>query len=78
MKALELTGTIDAKHRLLLDEPIPVDGPSKVRVIILLNEDSDIDEKEWVHAASTNPAFEFLKDREEDIYSLADGKPFHD
>lgn len=37
-----------------------------------------IDEREWLHAAASNPAFDFLKDPEEDIYTLADGKPFHD
>jgi hypothetical protein len=38
----------------------------------------DLDEKEWLQAAAINPAFDFLKDPEEDIYTLADGKPFHD
>ena len=31
-------------------------------------------EQEWLRAAACNPAFEFLADAEEDIYSLADGK----
>jgi hypothetical protein len=26
----------------------------------------------------SNPAFHFLKDPAEDIYTLTDGKPFHD
>jgi hypothetical protein len=38
----------------------------------------DIDEYEWLKAAARNPAFDFLNDPEEDIYTLADGKPFHD
>lgn len=78
MKAIETTGTVNKKHQLLLDEPLPIDGPSKVRVIILLSEESDIDEKEWLRAASVNPAFDFLKSPGEDIYTPADGKPFHD
>lgn len=77
-KAIETTGTIDANHRLLLDETLPVAGPAKVRVIILFPEDTDIDEKEWLYAASTNPAFDFLNEPEEDIYTIADGRPFHD
>jgi tetratricopeptide (TPR) repeat protein len=40
--------------------------------------DGDIDDSEWLQAAATNPAFDFLKDPEEDIYTLADGKPFND
>ncbi|MCX9011404.1 MAG: hypothetical protein OIN66_09815 [Candidatus Methanoperedens sp.] len=59
VKAIETTGTIDAQHRLLLDEPLPVACPTKVRVIILLPEEADINEKEWLYAAASNPAFDF-------------------
>lgn len=38
----------------------------------------EIDEQEWLQAAASNPVFDFLKDSEEDIYTLADGKPFND
>lgn len=78
VKAIETTGTIDAQHRLFLDEPLPVPGPTRVRVIILLPEDAEIDEKEWLHAAAENSAFDFLKEPEEDIYTSDNGKPFHD
>jgi hypothetical protein len=78
MKAIETTGTVDQERRLLLDEPLPIIGPSRVRVIILVLEETDITEQEWLYAASKNPAFDFLKNPEEDIYSLADGKPFYD
>jgi hypothetical protein len=77
-KAIETIGTIDAQHHLVLDETLPVVGPTRVRVIILLPEDSDISETEWLQAAATNPAFDFLKDPEEDVYTLSDGEPFHD
>ncbi len=43
---------------------------------ILMLDDNDIDEMEWLKAAATNPAFDFLNNFEEDIYSLEDGKPF--
>ena len=78
-KAIETTATINAKRQLVLDEPLPVVGPKKVRVIILLQEEIDIDEKEWLKLASVNNnAFDFLKEPEEDIYTSFDGKPFHD
>lgn len=77
-KAIETTATIDAKRQLVLDEPLPVVGPKKVRVIILLQEEIDTDEKEWLKLASLNNAFDYLKEREEDIYTSSDGKPFHD
>jgi predicted HTH domain antitoxin len=35
-------------------------------------EDGEIDESEWLRAAATNPAFDFLKNPEENIYTLAD------
>jgi len=77
-KAIEVTGTIDAQRQLILDESLPVVGPMRVRVIILLSEEADIDEMEWLRAAAANPAFDFLKEPEEDIYTLADGRPFDD
>ena len=78
LKALEIAGTIDEQRQLHLDTPLPIAGPTRVRVIILIPDQSDIDEHEWLQAAANNPAFDFLKDSEEDIYTLADGKPFHD
>lgn len=77
-KAVEMTGTIDAQRQLILDEPLPIAGPTRVRVIILVPEEADMDETEWLRSAAANPAFDFLKESEEDIYTLADGRPFHD
>lgn len=77
-KAIETTATIDANRQLVLDEPLPVGGPTKVRVIILFPEEAEIEEKDWLHSAIANHTFDFLKEPEEDIYTLSDGKPFHD
>jgi len=35
MNPIETTGIVDAQHQLRLDEPLPISGPSRVRVIIL-------------------------------------------
>ncbi|MBI3757928.1 MAG: hypothetical protein HY267_08125 [Deltaproteobacteria bacterium] len=78
VKALETTGMIDEQQQLHLDAPLPIKGPSRVKVIILIHEETDIKEEEWLRAAASNPVFDFLKDPEEDIYTVADGKPFHD
>ena len=75
-RAIETSGTVDARHQLVLDHPLSIKGPKKVRVIIFLPEEDDIDESEWLHAAAKNPSFAFLDDPEEDIYSINDGKPF--
>ncbi len=77
-KAIETTGTIDSRRQLVLDKPLPIVGPIRARVILLLTEEADIDEMEWLRAAMANPAFEFLKEPEEDIYTLADGRSFDD
>ena len=39
---------------------------------------AELAEYEWLKALIRNPAFEFLNNLEEDIYTLDDGKPFHD
>lgn len=75
LTAIETTGTINANHELVLDEDLPNNAPSRVRVIVLFDEDADISEKEWMKAASGNEVFNFLKDEAEDIYTLEDGKP---
>jgi hypothetical protein len=78
LSAIELTGTIDEQHQLRLDEALPVAGPQRVRVIVLYPHADGWDEAEWLRAAARNPAFADLAAPEEDVYSAADGKPFHD
>jgi len=78
MTALEMTGTIDEHQQLRLDDVLPFPGPARVRVIVLYSSGDEWDDTEWLKAAACNPAFDFLKDPEEDIYSLEDGRPFHD
>ncbi|MEW5985677.1 MAG: hypothetical protein AB1791_03500 [Chloroflexota bacterium] len=78
MTAVEVTGTVNENRQLLLDGPLPVSGPARVRVIILYPLTGDIDETEWLRSVAHSPAFDFLHDPQEDIYSLADGQPFHD
>ncbi len=78
IKAIEATGIINSKHQLILDNPLPITGPAKVRIIILLPEETEPSEQELYQAAASNPAFDFLKEPEEDIYSATDGRPFND
>jgi hypothetical protein len=76
MTAIETTGTIDKHRQLRLDDSLPVPGPMRVRVIVLYPFNGEWDEAEWLQAAARNPAFAFLSDPEEDVYSPVDGKPF--
>ncbi len=75
LTAIETTGTINANNQIVLDENFPSNAPSRVRVIVLFDEDTDISEKEWLKAASGNEVFDFLNDENEYIYTLEDGKP---
>ena len=81
MTAIEMTGTVDENHQLKLDGALPFAGPKRVRVIVLsqmTEEMGEWNEIEWLKASLNNPAFAFLNDPEEDIYSINDGKAFHD
>jgi hypothetical protein len=78
MNAIETTGIVDAQHQLRLDGPLPIAGHSRVRVIVLVPEEADISESVWTKAAAASPSFDFLQDAAEDIYTVTDGKPFHD
>jgi hypothetical protein len=79
-KVIETAATVDEGGHLRLDEPLPADGPRRVRVVIFVPDDrpADIPEREWLAAAARNPAFDFLKDPREDVYSASDGQPFRD
>ncbi len=76
LTAIETTGTINANQQIVLDDELPSNAPSRVRVIVLFDEENkDFNETEWLKAASKNDAFDFLNDEAEDIYTLEDGKP---
>lgn len=79
MKAIEINTKTDKEGHLRINYPIN-QRESNVRVIILVDEKTDdIDEEElWIKTISSNPAFDFLKDSNQNIYSLADGEPFND
>ncbi len=77
-QAFSTTGTIDSEGRLQVDTVLPISRPSRVQVIVLFPEDAEIGEQAWLRAAAANPAFDFLRDPAEDIYTRTDGKPFQD
>ncbi|MCB0555179.1 MAG: hypothetical protein KDD02_16640 [Phaeodactylibacter sp.] len=74
MKALEVTGKINEKGKLKLDKPLTYLN-KQVRVIILISEEEDLDDQNWLENISLNPAFDFLTGEDEDIYSIEDGEP---
>ena len=79
MKAIEITTKTDKTGHLKINYPMNK-RDSNVRIIILVDEKNDeVDEEMlWLNSISSNPAFDFLKDSTENIYSLTDGEPFND
>ena len=73
LTAIETTGTNKANNQIVLDEGLPADAPSRVRVIVLYEENVDINETEWLASAETNGALDFLNDESENIYTWEDG-----
>lgn len=78
LTAVEMTGTVNERRQLQLDDLLPITGPKWVRVIVLYSPADEWNEDEWLYAAARNPAFAFLREAAEDIYSINDGKPYHD
>ena len=78
LRAIEVSGTLREGRDFHLDAPVEITGSKRVRAIILVPDQDEIDDMEWARAASKSPAFDFLNDPEEDIYTMNDGKPFHD
>ena len=81
MRALEAAATVSTDRTLVLDRPLPQGTPHRVRDLVLYDnqaDDDDLAEAEWLEAAARSPAFAFLKDAEEDVYTLEDGTPLTD
>ncbi len=74
MKAIEITSKTDKAGNLRIDYQLDK-SESNVRILILLDEDSEANEADlWLKSALKSPAYNFLND-EEEIYSVKDGEP---
>ncbi len=74
MQAIETYGKIDNKGYLTINNPLLFKNMD-VKVIVLFPEDQIPNDQVWLNELMQNPAFDFLKDDKEDIYTLNDGKP---
>ena len=74
MKAIEISTKTDKNGHLKINYPLNRKDRN-VRIIILVDEKSDDtdEEKLWLNSVSSNPAFDFLNDAKEDIYTITDG-----
>jgi hypothetical protein len=78
MRAIEVSGKINAQGQFQLDQLLAFAPDSRVRAILLFHETAEDEELEWLKLAANNPTFQFLNDPEEDIYTLEDGEPCYD
>jgi hypothetical protein len=72
MKAIELAGNIDDRHRLEVQVPENL-PPGPVRLIVLIPEEDDAGNA-WALGVAKEWATE-LADSREDIYTIDDGQP---
>ena len=72
MKAIEIIGHVDEKHRLQADVP-ETTPPGPVRIIVLLPEEDEAGVA-WMQGIAREWAAE-LSDPRQDIYTLEDGTP---
>ena len=79
MKAIEINSKTDKLGYLKLDYKLDK-SESNVRILILFDEEKteQDEEKLWMSSISKNPAFDFLNEEVEDIYSVHDGEPLND
>ncbi len=79
MKAIEINSKTDKNGHLRIDYQLDK-SERNVRILILLEDDlSELDEEKlWMDSISKTPAFDYLNDPAENIYSLEDGEPYND
>lgn len=79
MKAIEIKSKTDAQGNLKIRYKLNKPGQD-VRVLILVDdkESANDPENQYQKSLKSNPAFDFLSEPEEDIYSANDGEPLDD
>jgi hypothetical protein len=78
MCAIETTGTLTAQGQLQLDHPLPQQKASRVRVIVLMPEEADLNEETWLRAVASNPSFAFLNDPVDVGWAKGEARAHHE
>jgi hypothetical protein len=82
LRSIEVT--IEKDGTVRLPKKLKLSGPRRAILTILdeklpvVDVDDELNETEWLKASMSNPAFDYLRDPEEDIYTIRDGKPFYE
>jgi hypothetical protein len=76
MATVALSAHYDGEH-IVLDEPFDLPVNASL-VVTVLPTSAEMDaEDTWLRAIAASGSFDFLADPAEDIYTAADGQPFH-
>lgn len=80
LETMQTTAVFDENGFLHATQPLPGKGGETVQIVVIRVRDEtfdagEVDEKAWHRGIVSNPAFAFLKDATEDIYSWEDGEP---
>lgn len=79
MSVIEIKSKTDSKGLLRFNYNLKKSN-RRVKILIMVddNEKSADEEALWMQSIASNPAFDFLNDPAEDIYSITDGEPIDD
>ena len=77
MKTIEIYSKTDRKGYLKIEHELGI-AEKDVRVCVFFDEEKTANEESlYLKSIANNPAFHFLHDPQEDIYSLTDGTPLN-
>jgi hypothetical protein len=79
MSVIEINSKTDSKGLLRFNYKLNKSN-RRVRILIMVddNKKSTDEEALWMQSIASNPAFDFLHDTVEDVYSITDREPIDD
>jgi len=66
----------DDGKTIILEQPVKGIPAGRVH-LVLIQDDEEISDQEWVSSLSKSNLYDDLKHPDEDIYSINDGKPYY-
>jgi hypothetical protein len=79
MSVIEINSKTDSRGLLRFNYNLKKSN-RRVKILIMVDDNKKTSDEEalWMQSIATNPAFDFLNDPAEDIYSITDGEPIDD
>ena len=79
MSVIEINSKTDSRGLLRFNYNLNKSN-RKVKILIMVDDNKKTSDEDalWMQSIASNPAFDFLNDPAEDIYSITDGEPIDD